>query len=154
MLEHPSITETPHQHTAVIPFTIPRREMSTVFGPAVQELLATLSAQNLAPAGPLFAHHFTITPDTFDFEIGFPIASPITPSGRVQPSERPAMKIAHTLLQGDYQQLPDAWSHFMGWVNDQQLPHAPDIWECYVAGPESSPDPASWRTQLIIPLNG
>jgi hypothetical protein len=27
-----------------------------------------------------------------------------------------------------------------------------DLWECYVAGPESSPDPASWRTELSRPL--
>ena len=29
---------------------------------------------------------------------------------------------------------------------------APDLWECYVAGPESNPDPATWRTELNRPL--
>jgi hypothetical protein len=25
---------------------------------------------------------------------------------------------------------------------------AANLWECYVAGPESSSDPATWRTEL------
>ena len=29
-----------------------------------------------------------------------------------------------------------------------------DLWECYLAGPESGPDPACWRTQLNRPLLG
>ena len=48
-------------------------------------------------------------PDTFDFEVGVPVAAG-----------------GHT--------------------------PAPDLWECYVAGPESGPDPAAWRTELNRPL--
>lgn len=29
---------------------------------------------------------------------------------------------------------------------------APILWQCYVAGPESGPDPATWRTELNRPL--
>lgn len=29
---------------------------------------------------------------------------------------------------------------------------APDFWESYVTGPESNPDPATWRTELNRPL--
>jgi hypothetical protein len=29
---------------------------------------------------------------------------------------------------------------------------AQGLWECYAAGPESNPDPASWRTELNRPL--
>ena len=28
----------------------------------------------------------------------------------------------------------------------------PTLWERYVIGPESSPDPADWRTELVQPL--
>jgi len=28
-----------------------------------------------------------------------------------------------------------------------------DLWEVYVAGPESGPDPATWRTELNRPLS-
>ena len=29
---------------------------------------------------------------------------------------------------------------------------APDLYECYVTGPHSSPDPAEWRTEFTRPL--
>lgn len=34
----------------------------------------------------------------------------------------------------------------------QEHTPAADLWEVDVAGPESSPDPATWRTELNQPL--
>lgn len=38
------------------------------------------------------------------------------------------------------------------WIEANGHRPAPDLWERYVAGPESSPDPAAWRTELNRPL--
>jgi len=38
------------------------------------------------------------------------------------------------------------------WITAEGHSPAPDLWECYVAGPESNPDPANWRTELNRPL--
>jgi len=43
--------------------------MMKVFGPAVGELMATLTAQGVEPVGAVFAHHLKMSPDTFDFEL-------------------------------------------------------------------------------------
>ena len=40
----------------------------------------------------------------------------------------------------------------MAWITAQGLAPGPDLWECYIAGPESDPDPATWRTELNRPL--
>jgi hypothetical protein len=45
--------------------------MPLVFGPAVGELLAVLSAQGRTPDGAAFAHHFDMSPGIFNFEVGF-----------------------------------------------------------------------------------
>lgn len=40
----------------------------------------------------------------------------------------------------------------MDWIAASGHTPAEDLWERYAAGPESSPDPATWRTELIRPL--
>ena len=47
-----------------------------------------------------------------------------------------------------------AWGEFDAWIAAQGLAAAPDLWECYLAGPESGPDPTTWRTELNRPLVG
>jgi effector-binding domain-containing protein len=93
-------------------------------------------------------------PDIFDFEIGVPVNSAVTATGRVKPSQRPAMKVARTIYRGAYEGLPSAWGEFEAWIAAQGHTSAVDLWECYAAGPESSSDPANWRTELTRPLVG
>ena len=155
MIDTPQIMKTFAQPAAVIHLTIPRAEMMTAFGPAVEEILTILSAQFVEAAGPAFAHHFRMTPDQFDFELGFPINGTITNEGRVRLSELPAReKVAHTVYRGGYEGLPGAWGEFTQWMEAQGLKQAEDLWEIYAYGPQSNPDPASWRTELYRPLAG
>jgi len=37
---------------------------------------------------------------------------------------------------------------------DGHILEPPDLWERYLTGPESNPDPATWRTELNRPLLG
>ena len=152
MIETPFITETTAYTTACIHLVILRAEMRHAFGPAIDALVATLSEQGLSPASPAFAHHFKITPDTFDFEVGFATTAPIMPAGRVNPGHAPAMKVARTVYHGPYEGLPAAWGEFDAWMQAHGLTQAEDLWEHYVTGPHTSPDPTTWRTELTQPL--
>jgi hypothetical protein len=78
MLDTPQITQTAAQRTAVIHLTIPREEIRNVMGPGISELMATVAAQGIAPAGARFSHHLRMDPEVFDFEIGVPVPAPIT----------------------------------------------------------------------------
>jgi effector-binding domain-containing protein len=121
-------------------------------GPGIGELMATITAQGIAPAGPLFSHHLRMDPDKFDFEIGVPVNAPVTATGRVKPGQLPAIAVARTIYHGAYEGLGDAWGELNAWISANGHTACPDLWECYVAGPESNPDPAAWRTQLNRPL--
>lgn len=155
MLEQPALLETSRQLTAVIHIRIPRSEIQSVMGPAISEILATLSAQGIAPAGACFSYHLQRPTDVFDFEVGFPVNQPITATGRVKNSCLPAGKIARTVYHGGYEGLGTAWGEFRAWIDSQDELGAQDsLWECYLTGPESSPDPAVWRTELNQPLTG
>ncbi len=154
MIDPPQITRTAAQSTAVIHLTIPRREIQTVMGPAYGELMAAVAAQGIAPAGPWFSHHLRMVPDIFDFEVGVPVKSPISAAGRVTPGRLPAVKVARTVYHGGYEGLGTAWGEFEAWIAAAGHTAAPELWECYVKGPESGPDPAGWRTELNRPLAG
>src|SRR5579864_4359253 len=97
MIDTPQITRSAPQLTAIIHLTIPRKEIRTVMGPGIGELMAAIAAQGVAPAGPVFSHHFKMDPETFDFEIGVPVPKPVSPVGRVKPGELPAAKVARTV---------------------------------------------------------
>lgn len=153
MLEAPRIVQTVAQPTAIIRLTVPRDEIRNVMGPGIGELLAALAAQGVAPAGPVFSHHLKIDPGSFDFEIGVPVNATIAAAGRVKAGQLPAATVARTVYQGPYEGLGAAWGEFGAWIAAQGHKPATDMWECYVTGPESSPDPSTWRTEFNQPLN-
>lgn len=152
MIDTPQITRFAGQSAAVIRFTIPRAEIRNVMGPAIGEVMAAVAAQGISPAGPVFSHHFRMDPEIFNFEVGVPVATPVSPVGRVKPGELPAATVARTIYHGPYEGLGAAWGEFGAWIAANGHKPGPNLWECYVAGPESSPDPANWRTELNRPL--
>ena len=154
MIDTPEIVLTEPRRAAVIRLTIPRAEIQAVMGPAIQEVAAALAAQNLAAAGPVFSHHFRMDPDFFDFDVGAPVDGIVTPAGRVKMGRLPGVKAVRTIYHGPYEELGAAWGELQAWVESRQLARAADLWECYLAGPESSPDPSAWRTELVQPLLG
>ena len=152
MLDQPQIVEVTSQPAALIRLTVPRAEIQNVMGPGYMELMDTLAAQGVMPAGPWFTHHLRLDPEVWDFEIGVPVAAPVAAAGRVVAGHLPAATVARTVYHGPYEGLGSAWGEFDAWIAAEGHAAAPDLWECYVAGPESGPDPAAWRTELNRPL--
>jgi len=152
MIDTPHLTQTAAQSTAIIRLTIPRDQIQTVMGPGIRELMAAVAAQGITPTGPWFTHHLRMDPGVFDFEIGVPVPKPVSAAGRVQAGRLPAAKVARTVYHGPYEGLPAAWGEFDAWIGTEGHTPGPSLWECYVAGPESNPDPATWRTELNRPL--
>ena len=152
MLDKPEIARSEDRQTAVIRLTIPREEMRNEMMPAIQELMGAVAAQGIAPAGPLFSHHFRMDPEVFDFEVGVPVDTAVSAVGRVQPGTLPGRTVARTVYSGPYEELGAAWGEFSEWIQAEGHKTSPDLWECYVSGPESGEDPSKWRTELNQPL--
>lgn len=153
MFDTPQIAQSTDQLTAVIHLTIPRQEIRNVMGPGIAELMGAVAAQGIATAGPWFTHHLRMDPATFDFEIGVPVTAPVAASGRVKSGLLPAAKVARTVYHGPYEGLGGAWGEFNAWIAANGYTPRPDLWECYMVGPEATPDPANWRTELNRPLS-
>ncbi|HUI70196.1 MAG TPA: GyrI-like domain-containing protein [Spirochaetia bacterium] len=147
-IEKPMIVTTKEQLTAAVHLTVPRSEIQNVMGPGLGEVNAVLAAQGIAPTGPWFTHHLKMDPNVFDFEICVPTASPVNPTGRVKPGRWPAQKVVRAVYQGSYDGLGAAWAELGQWIKTQKLKPASDLWEVYLAGPETGNGAASYRTEL------
>ena len=152
MLDTPQFIQTVEKLTAVIYLTVPRAEISHVMGPAIAEIVSTITAQGAAITGPCFSYHQKRPTDIFDFEVGFPVSQPITAAGRVKMSKLPAVKVVRTIYQGGYEGLGAAWSECCQWTEAEGLNVQESLWECYLTDPESNPDTDTWRTELNRPL--
>jgi len=153
MLETPEVKELPRRLCAYIPLRVPRSEIQRVMGPGIQEVMETLRAQGVQPSGAWFTHHPVLDPAFFDLEISVPVATPVQPRGRVKMGEWPAMRAAVATYPGPYEGLGAAWGGFKAWMAQAGVTPGPGgLWECYLVGPESGPDAAGWRTQLVQPV--
>jgi effector-binding domain-containing protein len=152
MIETPRITKIAEQKVAFIHVVVPRAEIRSAMDSGTAELVSVFKAQNIAPTGPWFTHHLQRPTETFDFELCFPIDTPVTPSGRVTNGTIAARTVAQTLYHGGYDGLPGAWGEFHQWIDTNGHVPAPDLLETYVVNPNSNPDPANWRTRLERPL--
>ena len=136
MIDTPQLIQTEEQLNAVIHLTVPRAEISNVIGPAIAEIMSTITAQGAAITGPCFSYRHKRPTDIFDFEAGFPVSQPITAVGRVKMSKLPAVKVVRTIYQGGYEGLGTAWGEFCKFegINVQE-----SLWECYLVIPEKYP---------------
>ena len=152
MIDQPQIVQSPRQQTAAIHVTVPRTEIQQAFAPAVNELLAALAEQGVKPTGPLLSYHLKMPGEVFDFEIAFPVDRAVKPAGRVFASEVPATTVARTIYRGPMEGLGSAWGELRNWMSENKHSTRPFLWESYLVGPDSIPDPAKWQTQLNWPL--
>jgi effector-binding domain-containing protein len=148
----PIITETEPQLVAAIHLDVPRSQIRSVVGPALGEIMTAVHGQGIGPNGPWFDHHSRMDPERFDFDVCVPVRTQVSPVGRVSSRELPAERVAQTVYCGPYEGLAGAWKEFDGWIGDNGHEASPDLYQCYVAGPESGSDPTAWRTELRRPL--
>ncbi len=148
MISEPRIVTHEAVRTASIHLVIPGQDMPRSIDPAIQEILATLAAQGMRPAGPMFSYHHRRPSDTFDFELGFPVERIIMPAGRVMASSLPSARVVRSVHQGPYEGLSQAWRMLEKWVREARHAETGRFWERYLNNPTEVPDPTLYRTEL------
>src|SRR5205814_3904374 len=135
MIETPIVITAEPMFIAKLYAKVPTREIQTQMGELLRELSDELRRQQIAPTGPWFTHHLRGPAEYFDFEVCFPVATPIKANGRVEPGEWPRMKMARTVYHGPYGGLAIGWREFMTEIGAMGLRVSPEIWEVYRIGP-------------------
>ncbi|MFC7053086.1 GyrI-like domain-containing protein [Hansschlegelia quercus] len=154
VLETPTIVSVAEQSAAIIKIIVPKAAIRAVMPPAIKELTATLAAQGIAPAGPMFTHHLAMDDAVFDFEVGFPIDGSLAETGRLRFGRLPEVVVARAIYRGGYEGLSAAWGELRQWTETNGHQKAIDLWEVYALGPETGSNTAEWRTELNQPISG
>lgn len=148
MITPPEILTTKALITAAIPLVIPGRDMPKYMDPAIQEIIKLITEQGIKITGPMFSYHHRRPSDTFDFEIGFPVAKAIKEEGRVINSKLPAVKVVRSVYQGPYEGLAQAWPSLQEWVRANGHGETGKFWESYQNNPDEVKSPSEYRTEL------
>lgn len=137
------LVERTREDTAVVCGRVPHGEVGPFIGAALGEVMAAVGAVPIV--GPPFCR-LDMAGEEFELEVGFPVAEPIPPSGRVVPSSLPGGEVATVLHTGPYDQVPPAYFAIEAWLGEHGLVSAGAPWEAYLDGPEV-PEPrtiVSW----------
>jgi effector-binding domain-containing protein len=137
--------------TAVVRGEMPADELpawlSTVFG-TVHDYLVR---DGIHAAGPPFAR-FTFLGDLVAVEAGFPVPREVPGEGVVEPSTLPDGPAAVTSHYGRYEDVDRAYLACRAWLDDHGYQPAGPHWEVYYTDPRREPDPARWRTDVVVPF--
>jgi effector-binding domain-containing protein len=152
MIEPLRVVEIAPQLLAFIPIKVARENIREAMTAGLAELEAGIEAQHIMITGAWMTHHLRRPSDVFDFELCMPVAVAVSPQGRIKPGQWPAMSAAQTIYHGGYEGLGEAWGRFLKEIEAGGHVCAEDFWECYITGPKTSADPATYRTELTKPF--
>lgn len=143
---HVELVDLPPQQVAVVRGHVTVADIPGFLGAAFGEVMQTLSAEGLAPAGPPFGR-FVPAGDGFDVEAGFPATGSVTPAGRVVSCELPGGPTAQVMHKGGYGEVAAAYEAAVEWVDEHRYAATAPPWETYLDGP----DVAEPRTVVSLP---
>ena len=143
------------QRAAVVCGRLTMDRIAEFLGGAFAEVMQSVSAQGLHPAGPPFARYRFLDGQgvaaggqvELDIEAGFPVSGTLTPTGRGEASTLPGGHVATTLHVGSYDALGAAYDAAQQFLTDEGYEVAGAPWECYLDGPDV-PEP---RTEVFMP---
>lgn len=78
------------------------------------------------------------------------IAAPAAREGEIEPIELPPAAVA--VHRGHYDRLGDTHTAVQAWIDAEGERAGGPAWEVYITDPAEHPDPADWRTEVIVPL--
>jgi effector-binding domain-containing protein len=146
------LTQHREQDTAVVHDRVPTGEIKQLFDRALPAVTAALGAQGAHPVGPPFAWDFGMPTDTFEVEVGFPVAGPIAAAGGVAAGTLPEGPVVRAVHVGSYDTLPQTYDEMFAWMKTEGLEPADAMWEVYLSDPSRQPDPETWRTEVWWPV--
>lgn len=141
---------------------VPWTEFETIIPQLLDETLAWLGQQGIAPAGaPLMRYYVIDMNSTMDVEIGVPVASAVAGNGRINAASLPAGRYASLIYTGNDNGFAGNKA-LLDWVSEKGLTldtyESPDgdgfgsRVEFFLTEPDDEPDPSNWQTEVAMRL--
>lgn len=127
----------------------------------LRTLAAFLSRAGGQVSGPPFVRYHRMDDAEADVELGLPLVGAVVGEGRIVSGALPGGPAITTWHLGGHDRLGEAYARLQAWSSAHGYEPRGPAWEVYTwidplpyHGPETWPDAASWRTQLVWPVSG
>ena len=124
-------------------------------GAHFSEIFAYLGKNQVAPAGPAFAMYYDegYKEKDIDIESAVPIAGSAPSGDRVKVRELAEVEqMACVTLVGSYEELSEAYSRLIQWIEANGYQIVAPNREIYLKGPGPDYEPAEYVTELQFPV--
>jgi effector-binding domain-containing protein len=129
------VVERSQEDAAVVRARVPHDGIGAFIGTAFGEVMAAVGGHD-GIVGPPFARYSLADESGFEVEAGFPVADPVTPTGRVEAATLPGGTVATLVHTGPYEGLGAAYAALEAWFEAGDYAPAGAPWESYLDGPE------------------
>ncbi len=161
MNSEPQIQERAEQHYAGIRTLVAVTSLAEAVDAGFPELFGSLQEHGIAPDGPPFIRYLVIDMENgLEIELGVPVASVVTGSGRIRPGVLPAGQWAVLRHIGPYDGLMASNAALLAWAQQQGIEldswetDRGDAWrgrvEHYLTDPSAEPDPGKLETDVAF----
>jgi len=127
-------------------------DLSDFLARAYVAVCGELSRLRVRACGPAVALYTGEGDDKFDVVAGFPVTAPLLPGDRFVNAELPGGQSVEAIHRGAYDDLADTYDGLIAWLAERDLEPADQVWEEFLAGPDTEGDPARWCTRIVYPL--
>ena len=127
-------------------------ELRKFFPRALTAAAEALTARGLDPAGPAVALYESMEGDMLDVTAGFPVPSGAAPSDDIVAAMLPGGATMEVIHRGSYDDLRTTYRELTAWFDENGMTRPAVVWEEYLVGPESEPDPGQWQTRIVYPV--
>jgi DNA-binding transcriptional MerR regulator len=150
-IDHRRLASTP---AAVITDIVDKADALTWYRGAIGELAATLSAQDINPAGPAGGIFDTelFTEDRGRATVFLPCDPVPEPIGRVSATVIPPAELATIVHPGPHTDIDRTYGVLAAYVTRHELAVDGPIREYYLVGPAETRDESLWRTEVGWPI--
>lgn len=146
--------ETHHQQRqpyVAVRTTTPMAAIGTSMGELFGRLYGWLGAHHETATGAPWARYLSVGPDEVEVEVAAPVRTEAVGDGGVSSGVLPACEVATTLHVGPYDHLEDAYAAVSTWLQAHGRQPSGAMWEVYLNGPDTEPDPGRWKTLVCYP---
>ncbi|KGN35726.1 AraC family transcriptional regulator [Knoellia flava TL1] len=151
-MTEPRIVELEQQAVAVVADVVPMTEIADFVGEAFSSVMATTARQGVKVTGPPFTRYLGAPTTTVEVEAGFPTSAFVRAEDDVRAGALPACRAVEAMHVGPYETLGRTYDEALRWAGEHGLSSGGDMWEEYLTDPTTAPDPATWRTRVLIPV--
>lgn len=150
--QEPRMVHCKEQPAAVLREQVPMDALTEFFGRAFGAVMAVAAAQGVQLVGPPFALYRGKPTQTVDVEAGFPIVGSFNDTAGLVATTLPETEAFEAIHVGPYDTLEKTYEVIQQRMTAQGLIPSDTMWEYYLNGPETEPDPSKWETQVVWPV--